>query len=71
MKLNRWNLEKQRSKLDWKIYNINEELEDKDSDQHATAAEWSLNKKWKFIYTMARRESRMCLSTANCHLHHR
>ena len=42
-------LEKQRSELDRQIDNINEELEDKDSDQHVTAAEWSLKKEWKLL----------------------
>ena len=41
--------EKERSEVDRKIDNINEELEEKDSDQHVTAAEWSLSKEWKFL----------------------
>ena len=42
-------LEKIRSELDRKIGNIDEELEDKDSDQLVTAKEWSLKKRWKFL----------------------
>ena len=42
-------MEKQRSKLDRKIANIKEELEDKDSNHLVTAATWSLKKEWKFF----------------------
>ena len=42
-------LEKQRSRLDRKIDNINEELKDKDSDKLVTAAIWPLKKPWEFF----------------------
>lgn len=54
-------LEKIKSELDQKIDNINEELEDKDSDQLVTAAEWSLKKGWKF-FTLWQEEKVECVS---------
>lgn len=54
-------LEKIRSELNQKIGNINEELDDKDSDQLVTAAEWSVKKGWKF-FALRQEEKVKCVS---------
>ena len=54
-------LEKIRSELDQKIGNINEELDDKDSDQVVTTAEWSVKKGWKF-FALWQQEKVKCVS---------
>ena len=54
-------MEKEISEFDRKIFNINEELEDKDSCYKVTAAEWSLQKEWK-IFNPRQEESFKCVS---------
>ncbi len=42
-------MEKKKSKFDRQLLRFGEELLEKDSPDHVTAAEWSLSKRWKFL----------------------
>ena len=54
-------MEKKKSEFDRTIYNIDEELEDKNSDQKVTAAEWSSRKQWK-LFSPHQEETFACVS---------
>lgn len=48
--------EKTKSDLDQEIGNIDEELKEKDSAEHVTAAEWSIKQKWKLMEPRLKQE---------------